>query len=571
MGTDQNLIETLDGKLNELFADWNIYTTIIATVVCLFIVYPWFSGKEPDIHPLLLARQAAASYVRQPGYSAVYRSLEVPPGYPLRTGLNVKDPGAPKWSGGKDGDLRDVWRQAVRGPTDQKGEPKGSPGKIITVLGSQKVREQNLNDISKEINVIGQHIQAHGGQRVAVWLSNSVELLATIFAGSFYGFCTILLPYEPTSRHLIPRLGLAKVEVLVAEAGTVELSAVAKEYPNIKQVIWVVKEGSRHIPWGETPSHMEGKIDVSAWHEVVEDLKEQTSAELPQNSKENTLPTLEAFWTTSQKEVGQLFAFSQKNLVAAIAALMAALPRNQRLNSSDLFLPIDSLSYSYPLTLTMAALFSNCSIALNSVSGPDTDFLAAISSLEPTVVVASASTIANVHSKLEKQGSSLVHKMQRRLQQHSFDAGYMPSSSVLATLVATDAAVAKAVNKLRLLLISKRSSTELEPSLNPDALSNLRAALDTRIIYALTSGKVAGAIAQTHCFDYRRQPTGSKGYFGAPLSSVEILLKDKGEYKTTDEEDPKGEVIVQGPAVIDREVNLGILGTLGNDNGLSEI
>jgi hypothetical protein len=39
-----------------------------------------YDTQDPDTHPLLLARQALASYVRQPGESAVFRSPETPHG-----------------------------------------------------------------------------------------------------------------------------------------------------------------------------------------------------------------------------------------------------------------------------------------------------------------------------------------------------------------------------------------------------------------------------------------------------------------------------------------------------------
>jgi hypothetical protein len=43
-----------------------------------------------------------------------------------------------------------------------------------------------------------------------------------------------------------------------------------------------------------------------------------------------------------------------------------------------------------------------------------------------------------------------------------------------------------------------------------------------RVLYALTAAKVAGALFQTHAYDYRRDSGPS--HFGPPLSSVEIKL-----------------------------------------------
>lgn len=130
---------------------------------------------------MLLARQSAASHVRFPGESAIFRSLDVPYGYPLRSGLNVKDPGAPKWTSGKDGDLRDVWKRAVSGPVDNDGKPAGCAGKILTVLGKQEVIEFSFEKLSGEIIAVGQHMRNHSGSRIAIYLPNSVELLVTLF------------------------------------------------------------------------------------------------------------------------------------------------------------------------------------------------------------------------------------------------------------------------------------------------------------------------------------------------------------------------------------------------------
>lgn len=131
-------LDTLDTALSGLLQSWNLYSTGLATFIVLALTIKLSTSREPDVHPMLLARQSNPSTVRQEGESPVYRSQAAPHGMPLNSGLNVKDPGASKWSRGRDGDLRDVWRQAVTG-----GE-KGATGKILTVWGSQRVVEHKL-------------------------------------------------------------------------------------------------------------------------------------------------------------------------------------------------------------------------------------------------------------------------------------------------------------------------------------------------------------------------------------------------------------------------------------------
>jgi hypothetical protein len=62
-------------------------------------------------------------------------------------------------------------------------------------------------------------------------------------------------------------------------------------------------------------------------------------------------------------------------------------------------------------------------------------------------------------------------------------------------------------------------------------------------VYALTAARVAGAVAQTNVFDYRKDggARNKHSHFGVPMSSLEIKLVDTGFHKTTDDT-PKGEV-----------------------------
>lgn len=74
------LLEQLDGAISSLLEGWNVYTTVLSVGILGFIGWVIFDSADADTHPLLLARQAQASYVRQPGESAVFRSPETPHG-----------------------------------------------------------------------------------------------------------------------------------------------------------------------------------------------------------------------------------------------------------------------------------------------------------------------------------------------------------------------------------------------------------------------------------------------------------------------------------------------------------
>lgn len=179
-------LQSLDAQIASVLGDWSLSTTILALVIAAFLVYPLVFSDEPDTHPLLLARQGTASAVRNKGESAVYRSPEAPHGYPLKTGLNVKDAGAPRWASGKDGDIRDIWREAQRGGTTGSDGKQVPAGLIMTTFGKEEIVEHGIDYLSKEIGTIGQHLKQGGVKKVAIYLPNSVEYLMTVF-GEYHG------------------------------------------------------------------------------------------------------------------------------------------------------------------------------------------------------------------------------------------------------------------------------------------------------------------------------------------------------------------------------------------------
>lgn len=144
MLTFDNMMLRLDELITNILRDWDVYSTFITALILVFSVYQVFNQRDPDIHPMLLERQAHVSTVRNPGESAVYRSQSMPHGMEMNTGLNVRDPGISKWARGRDGDLRDIWKRVVGEPTDENGNLKGGEGRILTVLGSEQVIEHNL-------------------------------------------------------------------------------------------------------------------------------------------------------------------------------------------------------------------------------------------------------------------------------------------------------------------------------------------------------------------------------------------------------------------------------------------
>ncbi|CAJ2507383.1 Uu.00g085690.m01.CDS01 [Anthostomella pinea] len=565
-----NILAQLDEGLTSLLGQWNGYSTGLATAFVLIITYAIMTRVEPEIHPMLLARQAQGSPVRQERESPVYRGNSAPHSLPLNSGLNVKDPGASKWAQGRDGDLRDVWRRTISGPPEEDG-PKGK-GRILTVLGSQKVIEHKLDDITRQINLIGQHISSQGGSKVAIYLPNSVEFIATLFACCFYNLTAILLPFDQPEDAVISMLQRSGADTVVTAPGAFPFDSAVKSCPALRQLIWVVDEGSNHLDWNEVPKGMGGSVNVSTWQEIVNDNPLTAGTELPAADSKAEVKDVIIFWQSEPSTLEEMVRFTQGNLVSAISAQLTAVPTRERFSPADLFLPAASLSSSYTLVLTLAAMYSNSSVAFNSVAGSVTDLDLATTGVAPTIVVATPETLKKTHGETTGRISSMLTQLSHWVQTRSLvQNGAMPVASFLASY--NDGLRPRIGNtapgKLRLLYVAEPANEKTtDTRLSETTLSDLRVFTGARVIYALAAPKCAGAVTQTQFHDYRISGDGSGSHFGPPLSSTEFYLRDSGSHKVTDES-YVGEVVVRGPAVAGGEAALGVVGAVRPDGTLA--
>jgi hypothetical protein len=352
-----------------------------------------------------------------------------------------------------------------------------------------------------------------------------------LFACAFYDLTTILIEYDQSIENLVSLLRTSKADAVVAPAGSFPFDVITKSYPALQQLIWVVDEGSKHMDWNEIPKGTGGAVNVSTWQDIVQDQVPTAGTELPIVDRALEPKNVLAFWPS-----GELVEFTHANLIAGIAGQLTSVPTTQRITHSDLFLPAESLSTIYPLVLTLAALYSNASVALNSVAGQSPDLVFATQGIAPTIVVASAGTLLKTHTestaKLNSTLYGLVHWFQTRT---LVQEGVMPIASMFSRMFdSLRPAIGTTPGKLRLIYVSAQADVEATP-LSSATLSDLRIYTGARIIYALTSAKVAGAVTQTGLYDYRVDESSNKySHFGAPVTSVEVFFKDTKEHKTTD-------------------------------------
>jgi acyl-CoA synthetase (AMP-forming)/AMP-acid ligase II len=213
------------------------------------------------------------------------------------------------YSAGKDGDLRDIWRRVTGEIPLEKGAKSGGTANIMTVFGKEGVTEHKVEDITKEIAILGKHLQERGAKRVAIYLPNSLEFLAALFAGAFYGFTPILIPYNQPHQTLAELLLQTGADALIAEAGSVPLAELSQGVTGLRSIIWTVEKTSRHMDWSEVPEGIGGKVDVAVWHELVQ---EQKNAATPLPSTSGKPPNVVFLWQEAVGKSAEIVEFTQQ-------------------------------------------------------------------------------------------------------------------------------------------------------------------------------------------------------------------------------------------------------------------
>ena len=185
------------------------------------------------------------------------------------------------------------------------------------------------------------------------------------------------------------------------------------------------------------------------------------------------------------------------------------------------------------MTVTLAALFSNASLALTSVSGPKAPYSAAFQGASPTINVAGPETLSTFCKLKEStMSSSLLGRFNQWRKARTLKAGTMPKPTGLLT------------DTPRLIYTYDKAGASTV-KLDPEELFKLKIYSGARTVYAFTDSQVAGAICQTNMLDYQT----ALADFGPPLSSVEIMLRDAADGKNSDDK-ALGELVVSGPAVV---------------------
>lgn len=206
--------------------------------------------------------------------------------------------------------------------------------------------------------------------------------------------------------------------------------------------------------------------------------------------------------------------------------------------------------------VALTALFSNSSLALTSVAGPEAAYLAAFRGITPTVIVATSPTLKRLCDARTGASTRLSEKVDFWNRARTLAAGSMPKAKVSGS---------------PRLIFAYDPSIEYSAPLTSAQIFDLKVLTGARVAYAFTDHTVAGAISQTNVYDYGHsvEHGDRPSHFGPPVSCIELKLIDSPDRKVTDDSSSAGWLVVEGPAVVDGKTVVKSPMTMTEKNTLS--
>lgn len=107
-------------------------------------------------------------------------------------------------------------------------------------------------------------------------------MLTIPIAGAFYGFKVIMIPHNLGSEVLSDYLEKVEAQILIAEAGSLDLGIVTNENKRLSHVLYVARHGNKHMGWDQLPDGVRTDLNLSVWSDLVEETRNISELDVPE-------------------------------------------------------------------------------------------------------------------------------------------------------------------------------------------------------------------------------------------------------------------------------------------------
>ncbi|ODV88982.1 hypothetical protein CANCADRAFT_132551 [Tortispora caseinolytica NRRL Y-17796] len=460
--------------------------------------------REGDVHPHVLNHQSERGDVREKGQSPFFRSLSTPFGYPLLSGLHIRD-----GYYHRNGTMEDICKLGLKGN-----------------IREFDCRNAAIASVYEASHAISSYIQnnCHGVKKAAILFPESSANLTVTFALANRGISTVIAPINDS---MLLHLSASKPEMIFLEAGIVSMTDLIKEVPSIKYIFLDIEATQEQHAWSiEEVAEMTNRSVVNYYDLFA--IPESGSVEfdfVPFNDTPALIATYEEDDTIKTVE------YRERHIVSAIAGLLKGMFHDCALTSNDNVLLLYPWSTVIGRIYLYTCLVAGCNIATSSqVGGQNIPEL--MQSNPPTVITATPAALHNLYSYIKDSQSSLSELRTQLLIRARLSRGRLPAFTRFSW-----------AKSLRLIY----TTIEKNDCLHSEEAAYIKATLATHISENLVYPTVCGAICQTNYFDYRQyDPALNLHNCGGPSPSVEIFFKDTDSLNAANDE---GLLCVRGPAV----------------------
>lgn len=366
--------------------------------------------------------------------------------------------------------------------------------------------------------------------------NNSIKTLVTIFAAVLFNIPVRIMQHDPNLKksHLESMLHKANpFAVLVFDETLLEDIALEKLTPNLKLVLYTGAPSLKAIYTN---------IEVVNWDDFMinKDYNPKGTWLTTYPEQQVHKPLLgtifmcKASGAPFDTPVPAVAAFTNNQIMSAIVAQKAFLPREAQLTKNDKLLLLTPVCNMYTIIHQLTALIECASLVF--LEDQNVSFEETMNALKPTVLVCNDYT-----SLLLSSYSKNLGLLER--------ARFAKSSSSIRRGTLRRRAVIPFLAPLRLIythqLIYPYLHNEFEKNktkLDQQSCNDLRALAGAAVIHGLVSPMIAGPICQTTIADYRLlhgnmdvgQEHGGKSFarnstlinFGPPMGSLEYNVSD---------------------------------------------
>lgn len=93
------------------------------------------------------------------------------------------------------------------------------------------------------------------------------------------------------SEELAAYLQQSRADVLVAEAGAIDLGVLSRARTTLKDIICVTRGGNQHLDW-----KFDGRLKVAVWHDLVKET--EVNSDLPPSDAASPPPSVTTLWSS---------------------------------------------------------------------------------------------------------------------------------------------------------------------------------------------------------------------------------------------------------------------------------